>query len=799
MRNFYSKIFILLIVFWTNFVFSQSFTENFDNIATLTGSGWSQQNNSSPAGINPVWFQGNPPSAGGPFTAYNGADNSYIACNFNSTSGAGTISNWLLTPNRTFRNGDVLTFFTRKHDVGQDYPDRMEVRLSTNGSSTNVGSTATSTGDFTTLLLSINPSLIVGVYPRQWTQYTVTISGLPAPTSGRIAFRYFVTNGGPTGLNSDYIGLDNVIYTPYTCPAFTLTPGGAFTNGVAGTAYSKTLTQTGSLGSPTFAITAGALPAGLSLSAAGTISGTPTATGTFNFTVTVSDASGCSGSQSYSITVVCPPNPIAIADFPTLCSNGGLFTLSGATPVGGTYTGTGVSGGQFDPAAGTQTITYSYTDPYGCSFTLTKTITVSTAQSITSQPVSREICAGANTTFSVAANGATGYQWQVDTGSGFTNVSNVAPYSGATTSSLNLTNVNSSLNGSIYRVVILGASGCNAINSESKTLKVNSAPTISTQPSAQTVCSGGNVTFTAITSNATGYMWQVNQGVGFTTITNGGIYSGATTAALTISGATTGMSGFVYRLLVTGLCTPNAVSDNATLTVSAVTGSTVKTDVSCNGGSNGSINLTPAGGTAPYTFDWGGGIFTEDRTGLSVGTYTVNIKDANGCSGSTSVIITQPTALVATPSSTNVSCNSGSNGTASVSASGGTPGYTYLWNNGATTASITGLTAGNYSVTLTDAKGCNATQTFSITQPTALVATPSSTNVSCNSGSNGTASVSVSGGTPGYTYLWNNGATTASINGLTAGTYSVTITDNNGCTATQAFTITEPTALVATP
>src|SRR5690606_24557748 len=157
---------ILLLLLQVNSAFGQSFTENFDDITTLAGSGWFQKNNSAPAGTNPFWFQGNPPSSGGPFIAYNGANNAYIACNFNSTAGGtGTISNWLVTPNRTFKNGDVLTFYTRKYDVGQDYPDRLEVRLSTNGASTNVGESATAVGDFTTLLTSINPTLVPGVYP----------------------------------------------------------------------------------------------------------------------------------------------------------------------------------------------------------------------------------------------------------------------------------------------------------------------------------------------------------------------------------------------------------------------------------------------------------------------------------------------------------------------------------------------------------------------------------------------------------------------------------------------------------
>ncbi len=288
---------------------AQAFTENFDNITLLAGNGWFIQNNSAPLGAN-TWFQGTPTTATptpGPFNAFNGADNAYIGVNYASTAGGtGTISNWLVVPNRTLRNGDVFRFYTRKPTIGAgqtDYPDRLEVRLSTNGASTNVGVTATTVGDFTTLLMSINPTLVTNVYPQTWTLFTITISGLPAPTSGRLAFRYFVTSAGPSGTNSDYIGIDNAVYTPYVCPTFTMTAG-PLAGGTFGQPYGVTLSQTGALGAPNYAMTAGALPPGLTLSASGTISGTATATGTYNFTVTVNDASGCSGSQSYSITIL---------------------------------------------------------------------------------------------------------------------------------------------------------------------------------------------------------------------------------------------------------------------------------------------------------------------------------------------------------------------------------------------------------------------------------------------------------------------------------------------------------------
>ncbi len=293
------------------FALAQGFTENFDDMTQLEANGWARQNNSSPLGPN-GWYQGVPTNASpdpGPFNAYNGAVNAYAAANFASTTGGtGTISNWLIMPNRTFRNGDVLTFFTRKPTIGggqTDYPDRLELRMSTNGASTNVGSTAAGFGDFTTLLLSINPTLVTNVYPQTWTMFTVTVSGLPAPTSGRMAFRYFVTSAGPSGTNSDYIGIDNVVYTPYVCPVLTISPASGALNGATwGQAYSTSLSQTGALGAPNYAITSGSLPPGVVISPSGTVSGTPTALGLFNFTVTVNDASGCSGSQAYSITVV---------------------------------------------------------------------------------------------------------------------------------------------------------------------------------------------------------------------------------------------------------------------------------------------------------------------------------------------------------------------------------------------------------------------------------------------------------------------------------------------------------------
>ena len=180
------------------------FTEGFD---TVVPAGWTATNLSSPVGSS-TWFQGSTAV----FPAHQGAANAYAGANFNSTGSTGTISNWLISPQvTTLTNGDTFSFFSRKADP-DTFPDRLELRLSTNGSCS-PGASATSTGDFSELLLTINPTLITGVYPTAWTQFSATVSGLPGTASGCFAFRYDVTGAGSAGANSDYIGIDTVAFT----------------------------------------------------------------------------------------------------------------------------------------------------------------------------------------------------------------------------------------------------------------------------------------------------------------------------------------------------------------------------------------------------------------------------------------------------------------------------------------------------------------------------------------------------------------------------------------------------------
>jgi hypothetical protein len=181
------------------------FSEGFEDITTLPTQGWALINKSDPIGLT-GWFQGNDTV----FPAHTGEPTHYISANFNNTTGVGTISNWLIMPTRLLKNGDTLTFFTRT-TAGSTWPDRLEVRLSSAGDSVDVGVGALDVGVFDQVLLSINPTLVVDGYPTEWTQFTIQIQ-LSQPVIGRLAFRYFVTNGGPSGSNSNYIGIDTVSY-----------------------------------------------------------------------------------------------------------------------------------------------------------------------------------------------------------------------------------------------------------------------------------------------------------------------------------------------------------------------------------------------------------------------------------------------------------------------------------------------------------------------------------------------------------------------------------------------------------
>jgi hypothetical protein len=262
-----------------------------------------------------------------------------------------------------------------------------------------------------------------------------------------------------------------------------------------------------------------------------------------------------------------------------------------------------------------------------------------------------------------------------------------------------------------------------------------------------------------------------------------------------------GLAAGTYTVTVTDAngCT---TTSSATIAqpATALSASSTSTNVNCFGDATGAIDLTATGGTGAYSFNWGGAVITEDLNGLSAGTYTVTVTDANGCSTTSSAIITQPaTALSASSTSTNVSCNGSSNGTISVTVSGGTTPYSFNWGGGVSTQNRTGLAAGSYTATVADANGCTSVISTTVGADTSNISVSFvSTDVTFNGGNDGTINITVSGGTAPFSYLWSNAATTEDLNGLTAGNYTVTITDGNGCTAIETITLSAPVAVSLT-
>ncbi|MGG9961411.1 choice-of-anchor J domain-containing protein [Ferruginibacter sp. SUN106] len=306
------------------------FSEQFDG--AIPPAGWPIQNLSNPVGLT-NWSQTNSLV----FAPQSGAG--FASANFNNTSGVGTISDWMFAPQVTFKNGDKFSFYTRT--TTGTFPDRLQLRQSTNGASVNVGTSETSVGDFTTLLLDINPTLTGTGYPTAWTQYTVTMSGLPAAgVSGRLAFRYFVTGGGPAGANSDFIGIDNAVYTsfttinPTTCTGSTANLKVDMTGGDPSYTYDLIIHPSVGADFPVTGYTSGA-----------NIPVTPAVTTTYSLVSVIVHGNPCcvgtgnSGTPTITVspTTVAPITVTASPSTPLCAGDPTLLTIIGA-PTAGTAT-----------------------------------------------------------------------------------------------------------------------------------------------------------------------------------------------------------------------------------------------------------------------------------------------------------------------------------------------------------------------------------------------------------------------------------------------------------------------------
>jgi hypothetical protein len=193
------------------------FKENFDTVSALPAQGWEMINKSNPMGTG-EWKQGDYNLGA---LALNGDSTAYAQVDWTSTDTLGTISDWLLTPTIMLQNYDTVTFFALSYNSYQ-YPDRLELRMSMMGASDSVGVNDTTVGNFSTLLVSINPDLdtfnfpsVYGVYSGRidstWKRYTGVVTGLTGITSCRLGFRYYVTDGGTNGTNSSTVGIDSLL------------------------------------------------------------------------------------------------------------------------------------------------------------------------------------------------------------------------------------------------------------------------------------------------------------------------------------------------------------------------------------------------------------------------------------------------------------------------------------------------------------------------------------------------------------------------------------------------------------
>jgi gliding motility-associated-like protein len=218
-------------------------------------------------------------------------------------------------------------------------------------------------------------------------------------------------------------------------------------------------------------------------------------------------------------------------------------------------------------------------------------------------------------------------------------------------------------------------------------------------------------------------------------------------------------------------------------------------DVTCNGAADGSIAVTASMGSLPYSFAWSNGSSIQNPSNLKGGKYKVILTDKFNCMASDSTVVLEPTVLVTTVSSYKLKCKGDSNGQLTATVSGGTFPYSFLWDDAQNTATALGLKAGTYVVNIKDTKGCMVKDSGKVTEVSSLSASVSNFNLLCHGDANGVLTATVNGGTPSYTYLWNNGKTNASISSLSAGLYSVTVADANKCKLVLNGIVSEPSKI----
>jgi gliding motility-associated-like protein len=527
-----------------------------------------------------------------------------------------------------------------------------------------------------------------------------------------------------------------------------------------GTSVNLQGTVTGATGGIWSGGNGGFMPGNIALTTTYSPSLTELNNGTVVLTLTSTGNAPCSAVSDQITLSLSPPLSVTINAPSVLCYGQNATLAANITGGTGPFTylwNTGATSQTITPSAsGTYSVTVTGAGPGFCSANASYTLNAN-PQIITSTSPNNAVACTDLATISASATGGTGtfsYLWST----------------GQTSSSI-------SVSTGTYIVTITDGAGCSAYDTVSVTASSSLAVSLN-QPSS-TICNGSQVTLIATPTGGLGgntFLWN----------------TGATTNSITV-----GAGNHCVTVTDNGGCNATACSsiiiENPILTVTVPTPSII-----CNGATT-TVNANVSGGQAPYTFLWNTGNTNQSLTS-SAGTYTVIVTDAIGCKDTANVTISESPVLAVSANALAVSCSGGNNGSATAVVSGGTPSYSYAWSPfGGTGLTANNLTAGSYSVAVTDSKGCSATASVSVSQPQVLSANTSvQQHVLCNGASNGTATVNTTGGNSPYTYLWSpGGATTQSVNTLSAGTYSIVVTDNKGCTINTSTTINQPTVITA--
>jgi len=487
------------------------------------------------------------------------------------------------------------------------------------------------------------------------------------------------------------------------------------------------------------------------------------------YTVTTNDLNLCSATLTVSITEPAAPVMVVAVINATCFGGSGSATANpsgGNAPFTYVWSGTGGTTGQtVAKPAGNYTVTA--TDASTCQQTASLIITE--PADITISEVHTNISCFGNATgdITLTPGGGTGpnytYAWNP-------NVSN--------------SNIANLLTAGTYNITVTDQANCTKISSIILTEPAQPV-TINIQ-SNNISCFGANDgSITITTSGGTSpynYTWNPN-------ITTGNSVSnlGPGNYAITVSDAN-GCS----------------VNPNVTLTEPSqpLSVTSTQTNLTCYQSNDGTASVVATGGTVPYAFTWSPNVSsTFSANGLAAGNYDLTIIDNNGCTVDTVFVVTQPTQLTTSETHVNVLCNGNLTGSVTITANGGTPGYTYNWNpNLSAIDNATNIPAGIYSVTVTDANACTAVQTAIVTEPPLLTLSATTVDVLCNGTATGIINSSANGGVPNYSFSASNGTNSYnSANGqfgnLFSGTYGVLVTDQNACSATTTATVNEPAAL----